>query len=156
MADDITCSGTVGAAWEAVVHGVPAIAMSQKFDRKKMDLDNPEVFSASRYHAAKLVQDLWQQGWPEHILMNVNFPSVAADEVKGRKAVNVGRHKAADEVAKSDVDGGYRIGMWRLRDDLDPEADIGAVFDGYITLCPLSINMTDYSHLPQLKALSAV
>lgn len=39
IADDITCSGTIGAAWEAAVHNVPAIAMSQKYDRSRMDLD---------------------------------------------------------------------------------------------------------------------
>ncbi|MCE2518044.1 MAG: 5'/3'-nucleotidase SurE [Alphaproteobacteria bacterium] len=155
VADDITCSGTVGAGWEAVVHGVPAIALSQKYDRRRMELDNPENFSASRHHAAGVIRDLWAESWPEDVLMNVNFPSIDAAEVKGRKAISVGRHKAADDVIKGEQDGTWRIGMWRLRDSLDPESDVGAVFDGFITLCPLRINMTDYDHLTKIKAIAS-
>lgn len=154
VADDITCSGTIGAGWEAVVHDVPALALSQKYDRRRMELDNPEVFSASRHHATPLIRDLWNEGWPAHVLMNINFPSVDAKDIKGRKAISVGRHKAADEIAKGQEDGSYRIGMWRLRENLDPETDVGAVFDGYITICPLNINMTDYNHLPAIKSAS--
>ena len=146
VSDDITCSGTVGAAWEAVVHNVPAIALSQKFDRKRMELDNPEVFSASRHHAVGVIKTLAERGWSEDVVLNVNFPSFYADEVKGMKAVHVGRHKAADDVLINEEDDTlYKIGMWRLRDHLDPESDIGALFEGYITICPLAINMTDAS-----------
>ena len=146
VSDDITCSGTVGAAWEAVVHNVPAIALSQKFDRKRMELDNPEVFSASRHHAVGVIKTLAERGWSEDVVLNVNFPSFYANEVKGMKAVHVGRHKAADDVLINEEDDTlYKIGMWRLRDHLDPESDIGALFEGYITICPLAINMTDAS-----------
>ena len=144
VSDDITCSGTVGAAWEAVVHNVPAIALSQKFDRKRMELDNPEVFSASRHHAVNVIKTLAERGWSDDVVLNVNFPSFYANEVKGMKAVHVGRHKAADDVLINEEDDTlYKIGMWRLRDHLDPESDIGALFEGYITICPLAINMTD-------------
>jgi 5'-nucleotidase len=155
VADDITCSGTIGAAWEAVVHGVPAIALSQKFDRHEMDphleSNHGEIFSASRHHAGQVIRDLCAEGWPEDVLMNINFPSHAADDVKGRKAISVGRHKASDEIMAGADEGSYRIGMWRMRKELDPQTDVSAIFDGYITLSPLRINMTDYDHLPKIK-----
>lgn len=158
VADDITCSGTVGAAWEACVHDVPAIALSQKFNKKRMDLDNPDNFDASRTFGADVVTELARHGWPDHVIPNVNFPSVYADDVKGIKAVHVGRHKAADDVEKISTDasqsGQYKIGMWRLKDDLNPDSDVGAVFDGYITVCPLSIDMTENSAKASMDALS--
>ena len=157
VSDDITCSGTVGAAWEAVVHNVPAIALSQKFDRKRMELDNPEVFSASRHHAVGVIKTLAERGWSEDVVLNVNFPSFYADEIKGMKAVHVGRHKAADDVLINEKDDTlYKIGMWRLRDHLDPESDIGALFEGYITICPLAINMTDASAKASITDLADI
>ena len=157
VSDDITCSGTVGAAWEAVVHNIPAIALSQKFDRKRMELDNPEVFSASRHHAVDVIKTLAERGWSEDVVLNVNFPSFYADEVKGMKAVHVGRHKAADDVLINEEDDTlYKIGMWRLRDHLDPESDIGALFEGYITICPLAINMTDASAKASITDLADI
>ena len=157
VSDDITCSGTVGAAWEAVVHNVPAIALSQKFDRKRMELDNPEVFSSSRHHAVGVIKTLVERGWSDDVVLNVNFPSFYADEVKGMKAVHVGRHKAADDVLINEEDDTlYKIGMWRLRDHLDPESDIGALFEGYITICPLAINMTDASAKASITDLADI
>jgi 5'-nucleotidase len=157
VADDITCSGTIGAAWEAVVYGVPAIALSQKTDRKRMDIDNPDVFNASQHHAADVIRLLAQRGWPEDVVMNVNFPSDYADEVKGIKVVHVGRHKEADDVVKNENDEDYyRIGMWRLKEGLDPQSDIGAVLDGYIAVCPLSLDMTDKDVMSSLSQLSDI
>jgi 5'-nucleotidase len=155
VADDITCSGTVGAGWEAVVHGVAAMALSQRFDSRKINpkiaANTETVFSASRHYAERIIRDLWAEGWPEDSLMNVNFPSLPADQVKGRKAISVGRHKSSDDIIDGATEDTYRIGMWRMRDDLDPETDVGAIFDGYISLCPLRINMTDYDHLPKMN-----
>jgi 5'-nucleotidase len=157
VADDITCSGTIGAAWEAVVHDVPAIALSQKTDRRVMDLDNPDVFHAARHHAVDVIRLLAHQGWPEQVVMNINFPSYHADEVKGIKAVHVGRHKEADDVVRNESDDDYyQIGMWRLRDGLDPQSDIGALLDGYIAVCPLSLNMTDQKAKSSLSQLSDI
>ena len=157
VSDDITCSGTVGAAWEAVVHNVPAIAISQKYDRKRMELDHPEVFSASRDLGVDVIKMLMAKGWAHDVVMNVNFPSFHADDVKGIKAVHVGRHKAADDVLVNENDETlYKIGMWQLRDNLDPNSDIGALFDGYIAICPLAINMTDQSMKASLDDLNNI
>jgi 5'-nucleotidase len=158
VSDDITCSGTIGAAWEAVVHGVPSIALSQRTDHKKMkEKKDFDPFDAARHYAEDVIRLLAHRGWPEHVIMNVNFPSIYADEIKGIKAVQVGRHKETDKVDHDrGKDGYYRIGMWRLRDDLDPQSDIGALFDGYIAVCPLSINMTDQDVRSSLEQLGEI
>ena len=66
----------------------------KKYDRKRMELDNPEVFSASRHYAVDVIKELVSRGWADDVVLNINFPSFYADDVKGIKAVEVGRHKA--------------------------------------------------------------
>jgi len=149
VADDITCSGTIGAAWEAVVHGVPAIALSQKFSQE-IPRDDPDVFGAAETHALELVQMLIKEGWPENVIMNINFPSVAAKDVKGIKPIMVGRHKNSDDVLPGSGENTYRIGMSRQRLNVEEGTDIAALLEGYIALCPLSINMTDQAFLGML------
>lgn len=151
VADDITCSGTIGAAWEAVVHGVPAIALSQKFS-VDIPRDDPAVFAAAEAHAGDVIRMLITEGWPDNVIMNVNFPSVPASEVKGIKPIMVGRHKNSDDVMPGSGENTYRIGMARQRLEVEEGTDIGALLDGHIALCPLSINMTDREFLGTLEA----
>lgn len=147
VADDITCSGTIGGAWEACVHTIPAIAISQRYDRHRMTPDDPHNFDIARAHGLETITALINHGWPSHIVMNVNFPNT--QNVKGIKPVNVGRHKGGDDVEVND--GRYRIGMWRLKDSIDSQSDIGALLDGYITVCPLSLDMADTATQTSLK-----
>ena len=152
VADDITCSGTIGAAWEATVHRVPSIALSQKYDKSK-PFDTQSTFEAARAHGVGIIRQLLDEGWDEHVIMNVNFPSFAADEIKGVKPVKVGRHKHSDEVQIGAGEGSYRIGLMRLSDDLDPDTDVGALMAGYITVCPLNLDMSDRSALSRYASL---
>ena len=153
VADDITCSGTIGAAWEATVHRVPSIALSQKYDSKNLKAMD-ESFEAARAYGVSVVTQLLDQGWQHHVIMNVNFPSIPATEVKGIKSVSVGRHKQSDEVQDGETEGHYRIGLMRLSDDLDPETDVGALMDGYITICPLNLDMTDHDQIERYNTLA--
>ncbi|MGC6485835.1 MAG: 5'/3'-nucleotidase SurE [Candidatus Puniceispirillales bacterium] len=153
VADDITCSGTIGAAWEATVHRIPSIALSQKYD-KSNPLELKESFEASRAYGVSVIRQLLDRGWAENVVMNVNFPSVAPDQVKGIKAVTVGRHKQSDDVQTGAGENQYRIGLMRLSDDLDINTDVGALLEGYITVCPLSLDMTDRATLHDYDMLT--
>lgn len=153
VADDITCSGTIGAAWEATVHRIPSIALSQKYD-KSNPRELQESFDTARAHGVGIIRQLLQKGWAENVVMNVNFPSVDPDQVKGVKAVTVGRHKQSDDVEMGAGEGRYRIGLMRLSDDLDINTDVGALLAGFITVCPLNLDMTDHSVLNQYSSLS--
>ena len=150
ISDDITCSGTVGAAWEATIAHIPAIALSQRYPPDDPD-PRPETFDCARQHGTGLVKRLIERGWPEHILMNVNFPDLPADSIAGTRAVGVARHKISDEIVPGSGEGTYRIGKQRHKTDLDPGSDIGALLEGYITVCPLSIDMADYALVEELK-----
>ena len=146
VADDITCSGTVGAAWEATVYGIPSIALSQK-TAPHTQAGDAGIFSTARRHAQAVISELWSQSWAEGTLMNVNFPNLGGDdEPKGVKMTYVGRHKKADVILKGELQDKYSIGMWKLRDKLYTGSDVEAVMADYITVCPLQLDMTAYDH----------
>jgi 5'-nucleotidase len=153
VADDITCSGTIGAAWEAAVHRIPSVALSQKHDSSK-PLDPQESFNPARAYGVGILRQLLERGWDGNVVMNVNFPSFAPDQIKGVKAVTVGRHKESDDVQIGAGEGRYRIGLMRRSDDHDADTDIGALIAGYITVCPLSLDMTDRASLNEYAMLS--
>ena len=152
ISDDITCSGTVGAAWEATVARIPSIALSQRYDPADR-VESLETFDAARKLGTGLVGRLLRRGWPEHILMNINFPAVQADAVAGTRAVGVARHKVSDEIVEGSEEHTYRIGKQRQKTDLDPGSDLGALLAGYVTVCPLSIDMADYALVEELAGM---
>ncbi len=148
VADDITCSGTVGAAWEAVVQRVPAIALSQRFD------NTPDTFAAAKAHAPDIIRALWQNGLPADALVNINFPS---KPVLGRKITSLGRHQSSEITPKITpavhADNRYQIGDLRGRGMVDDNSDIAQLHHGYITISPITISPTDHGRLATLAAL---
>ncbi|AHB02106.1 stationary phase survival protein SurE [Brucella ceti TE28753-12] len=89
MADDVTYSGTVAGAMEGTLLGVRAIALSQEYeyagDRRIVPWKTAEA------HAPELIGRLMEAGWPEGVLLNLNFPNCAPEEVKACAS----RHKAS-------------------------------------------------------------
>ncbi|MFT6694907.1 MAG: 5'-nucleotidase, partial [Paracoccaceae bacterium] len=94
-AENTLYSGTIGAAIEAALHGIPAIALSQYFGPSNAGLDDP--FEAARAHATPLIQNLFDNGvWGDQdygVFYNINFPPLPASEVKGAKSVAQGFRK---------------------------------------------------------------
>ncbi len=146
VADDITCSGTVGAAWEAAVQRLPAIALSQRFD------DTPDTFAAAIAHAPDIIKALWQNGLPDDGVINVNFPS---KPVLGRKIVPLGRHQSSEIIPAANADNRYQIGDLRGRGMADDGSDIAQLHRGYITISPITISPTDHGRLAMLTALES-
>ncbi len=147
VADDITCSGTVGAAWEAAVQRLPAISLSQRFDN-----DVPDTFAAARAHAPDLIKTLWQNGLPADSIVNINFPS---KPVLGRKITPLGRHQSSEIIPAANADNRYQIGDLRCRGMADDGSDIAQLHRGYITISPITISPTDHSRLAALSALES-
>ncbi|HCP18640.1 MAG: 5'/3'-nucleotidase SurE [Candidatus Puniceispirillum sp. TMED52] len=150
IADDITCSGTIGAAWEATVHGIPSIAVSQKINRQNMPVDPIDAYTITRAEALPVLTNLIKKGWAEDVIMNINFPS---DQPKGIKPFPVGRHKASDEILPSDAENAFRIGLLRQRRHIHNHDDYFGIMNDYITVTPLALNMTSQQELDDLKVL---
>ncbi len=148
LADDVTYSGTVAAAFEATLLGVPAIALSQHTNS-----DSPVEWATAERHAPGLIRRLVDAGWPADVAISVNFPAVAADAVAGVAVSRQGRHKFGDALTERLDPRGrpyYWIGGTRRLDEDVPVSDISAVNAGRIAVIPLCLNMT---HEPTCAAL---
>ena len=152
-ADDVTYSGTVAAAMEGTLLGVPAIAMSQHYSG-----DVP--WKTAETHGPGLAKRLVKIGWPRNVLINVNYPDVAADKVTGVEVTRQGLYMFGDAVSKrtdprgrtyfwiggekSDEDEGMR------RKERVPGTDLWALGRGAISVTPVTLDLT---HQPTRKAL---
>lgn len=149
LGEDVTYSGTVAAAMEATLLGVPSIALSQLFNGRA----NVPWGTAER-HAADIVRRLTRFAWPPNVLMNVNFPACAADEVKGVATVALGRHKVGDHLVEATDPRGeayYWIGAMRLEEATRKGTDIAAVRSNRIAVTPLFLDLT---HRPTLRRMA--
>ena len=119
-ADDVTYSGTVAGAIEGTLIGIPSIAFSLAYDPETGN-DEPQWDTAEAY-APTVIQQLLDFGFPENVLFNVNFPDLAADQVRGIDGTNQGRllHSLFTE-ERTDPRGmkyywlGYRRQQYRAR-----------------------------------------
>src|ERR1043166_9329677 len=96
LGEDVTYSGTIAAAMEATLLGVPSIALSQVTTHP-----HPAKWATAQKHAARAIRALTRVSWPANVLMNVNFPDVIAGAVKGVAAATQGRHKIGDELVEN-------------------------------------------------------
>jgi 5'-nucleotidase len=148
LGEDITYSGTVAAAMEATLLGVPAIALSQHKNNGQ-----PAHWAAAETYAAQVIRQLAKIDWANNVLMNVNFPDVPAKAVKGVQAAPQGRHKIGDDLHEHHDPRGvpyYWIGSMRQEDATQTGTDIAAVRAGWISVTPLYLDLT---HRPLLKKL---
>lgn len=157
-AENVLYSGTIGAALEAALQGVPAIALSQYFGPDNLQLDDP--FEAALQHGAGLIRALLDHGhWDEEdyrVFYNVNFPPVPASQVKGRKVVRQGFRRGTHFSAKPHTAPNGRRFVWitggSQHNPTAPDSDAQANLDGYISVTPLRADLTAHDVLSDLKA----
>jgi 5'-nucleotidase len=155
VAEDLMYSGTVAAAAEACLHGIPAIAMSQGVD--KSGCINWDV---ARTHApAVLGRIVGKFEFPKGVFLNINFPYGNAGDVKGVRITSQGERAIKDHVIQSiDPRGNpyFWIGPadYRKNDNhSDMATDLWAVHNGYISITPISLNKTDMQSISVLDRL---
>ena len=148
VADDVTYSGTIAAAMEATLLGVPAIALSQHYGG-----DAAVKWETAERHAPELIRRLIDTGWPDDVMINVNFPDAAPDSVGGVAVSRQGRRKFGDVLSERIDPRGrpyYWIGDMRNRDEDIPGSDVEALGQGAIAVTPLCLDLT---HGPTSRAL---
>ena len=143
-ADDVTYSGTVGAAWEATVLGVQGIAFSQMYN-KKAGMN----FSASEEYGPIILKQLISKSLPKNSVINVNFPAVDKNQVKGTKFVALDTHKLSDNI-ENNGSSKFRIGSMITKEHQVEGSDLFYLKMGYISVTPLSLNVTDYKSLKKM------
>ncbi|WP_181704069.1 5'/3'-nucleotidase SurE [Chthonobacter albigriseus] len=153
MADDVTYSGTVAAAIEGTLLGIPSIALSQAYSWA----DGGEIpFGTAEALAPDLIRKVVAGGIPKATLVNINFPDRAPDRIAG---VEVTRQGTSTHGLKAEarLDSRRKPYYWlayaRADNALVPGTDNHAIAQGRVSITPLRLDMTDDSGLARLSAL---
>ncbi len=154
LAEDIGYSGTVSAAMEACLLGIPSIAFSQRTFK-----DGSINWDISKKYIPIILKDILNKyEFQKHILLNINIPAVEnIDDVKGVKITRQGFRAIDDHVIKSLDPRGepyFWIGAadYRRTDSTkELETDLGATNNGFISITPISLDYTEHSHIKVLE-----
>jgi 5'-nucleotidase len=154
LGDDITYSGTVAAALEGIVLGIPGVAVSQQSAAREMDFRLGELFDFSRAAAftARLVEEIEDVPLPAGTLLNVNVP---AGEVDGVEVARLGKRIYRDELALVDEKSGRK--QYRIYGDApdyheEDGTDLAAVAACRVAVTPLHFDLTDRPGIETLQA----
>jgi len=148
---DVTYSGTVTAAMEAAIWGVPGIAVS--LDTPENHLEQLDYGPAARY-ARRIAAAVIRKGLPEDTLLNVNVPFLPEDQIKGILATRQGLRVYRDLlVTREDPRGRpyYWIGGEAPTGVPEQGTDFGALAENCVTITPLHLDLTAYQVLEEIR-----
>ena len=147
LGDDISYSGTVSAAMEGVLFNILSIAISFEMKRSY-------DFGPAADFAARLLLYLERNKLPKDTILNVNVPDMIVEREIDFKITRQGRRIYENAVTeKTDSSGKkfYMIGTNEIKFEEDIESDFFAVSNGYISITPLHLDLTNYSSIKELK-----
>ncbi|TYC87301.1 5'/3'-nucleotidase SurE [Novosphingobium sp. BW1] len=152
LGDDITYSGTVSAAMEGALAGIPAIALSQLIARN--DSGHDVSFSAAEEWGAKVLKPLMDAEFAPRTLLNVNFPALPGKDVKGVRAVRQGFHDYARGTLVESVDPRgfpyFWFGLQGIEHTIGANTDLEATSEGFVSVTPLQLDLTHEASLAAL------
>ncbi len=144
LGSDVVYSGTVAAAREAAIMGVPAFAISiDAFSGE------PIHWETAAYFAQKITL-LWVEKRIEFNLLNINVPNLPLEKIKGVKFVKLGDMRYRNPIEKLD-ETTFMIKGEPIK-DLSGETDVSAVYSGYVSITPLILELTDFEWLEKYEA----
>ncbi|MFO0775477.1 MAG: 5'/3'-nucleotidase SurE [Nitrospiraceae bacterium] len=147
VGDDVIYSGTVAGAREGMMLGVPSLAVSLEGSTR---LSGHEAGKVVR----RLVQTVLRSGLPPETFLNVNVPDVAPGRISGTRVTRLSRRRFDDPIIeKIDPHGRpyYWIAGTRVTWKRDPDSDVVALQNRYISVTPLHVDATQESALPALR-----
>ena len=144
---NINYSGTVAAAKEASLYQLPAMAVSMKGYQSA-------TFEEAALFTAYLAENILNHGLPSGTILNVNIPDIPMNRIKGVRISSQGTMHYAEYIEKR-IDPRNRVYYWHGHDTQtsvnDPELDVAALDENFISITPIKCDMTDYSALEDLK-----
>ncbi len=151
LGHDVTYSGTVTAAMEAVIAGVPGIAISLEIVEGHIgEVDYGPAARAAR----QVVQNVINYGLPEEILLNVNVPFISEEQIRGIRTTRQGLrvyHSRLDERIDPRGRPYYWIGGDAPTGVPEFGTDVGALTEGFVSVTPLQLDLTAYHALTELS-----
>ena len=144
MGEDVLYSGTVAAAMEGLSVGIPGVAFS--FVGGKI-----ELIETHAEWVATVAADICRVGdFPKETVLNVNFPPIPGSDIKGVRVTKLGRRVYSDSLTRMNDPWGremFWIGAGKSSWSGDEESDFRAVAEGYISVTPLHLDLTQYDHI---------
>ncbi len=151
LGHDVTYSGTVTAAMEASIAGIPSVAVSlELLENHVSDMD----YAPSARIARKVVERVLANGLAPEFLLNVNVPYLAHDQIKGFQMTRQGLrvyHSRLDERVDPRGRAYYWIGGDAPTGVAERGSDVGALADGYVSITPLQLDLTAYRALSEIN-----
>jgi 5'-nucleotidase len=154
LGEDVTYSGTVSAAMEGALAGIPSIALSQCYAKEGMGDTVP--FAAAEAWAERVLRPLIETPMAPRTLINVNFPALPPEKVKGVRVARQGlRDYGRTRIVQRTDPRGYHyywFGLGPMIETASHSTDLEAIDAGYVAVTPLHLDLT---HEPSLAALRA-
>ena len=147
LGDDVLYSGTVAAAMEATILGIPSVALSYT------GRDRDELHRWEDVLAGLLQQLIGRSSFPKETLFNVNLPAVEPDAIAGIRVTTLGRRAYVGSLTRAADPNGreyFWIGGGESKWWGSDESDFRAVHDGYISVTPLHLDLTNYGLLEEI------
>ncbi len=147
MGDDTIYSGTVAAAMEGYLLGIPSIAIS-------MSQHNSTHFETAARIAVELVLQYQKNGFEAPTLLNVNVPDIPYDQLQGRTVTRLGKRHKAEPVVKLKTPRNetvYWVGAAGQPNDGGEGTDFYAVANNQVSLSPIQVDLTNHSQLNDIK-----
>lgn len=147
MGDDTIYSGTVAAAMEGYLLGIPSFAVS-------MSRHGAQYFDTAAKVVIDLVKRYEKTGFPPPVLLNVNVPDIPYEELHGMTVTRLGKRHKAEPVIKTNTPRGetvYWVGAAGNAQDAGPGTDFHAVENEQVSLTPLQIDLTQFKQLDALQ-----
>ena len=148
MGEDVLYSGTVAAAMEATIMGIPALALSYSGALHE-ELEGWEAVVRTILQTILGRRDL-----PKDTLFNVNLPGIPPTEVRGIKVTTLGKRRFAESITRAKDPSGreyFWIGGGSATWSGATDSDFQAVEDGYVSVTPLHLDLTNYALLEEIR-----
>ncbi len=158
MGEDVTYSGTASAAMEAVLQGVPAIAISQVYKNLSQDIKNHWDFALAKKTIVEIVTKILNGSFPleERKFLNINIPPLKPELCKGIKITKAGYREYGNDTHRHLNPRGeeyYWVGLHPLiwKESSDKLCDFETIKANYVSITPIKLDMTSYEDISVLK-----
>ncbi len=154
LGDDVTYSGTVSAAIEGAILGIPSMAFSLMLDFPSGGQNGPRHFATAGKYAGLLASFVFDNGLPYDTLLNVNVPNFTPNDVKGVRFTRQSKRVydgAIQEIRSPWGELCYWIGGGTPVWERGPDTDMETVMDGYVSITPIHLDFTNSAAIDWLK-----
>jgi len=153
LGNDIFYSGTVGAAREGTLLGIPSVAISPASSR------NPN-YEDIAHIGLKIIKKVLSKGLPEKTFLNITVPNIPGEKIKGFMLTKQGRGAYKEEIKKY-ISPSKEVYWWiggeeTLEEECEPGSDYTAVKNGFVSITPLRLDLTDYNALEKLDEIGFI